>query len=114
MRPGQASPETINLKLSGGFSRRLPEAVKASPFMKRALLLAKGIETVALMPPFAARFGASGGLSVIYVEPETAAFSAGLRAGNMPYQAINGLQISNGTIDLATSGATQFRFNHPS
>lgn len=109
MRPGQESPENINLKLSGGFSWRLPEAMKASPFMKRALLLAKGIETVALMPPFAARFGASGGLLVIYVEPETAAFGAGLRAGDV-IEAINGRQISNGTIDLPSSGATEFKF----
>ena len=45
------------------------------------------------MPQVAARFGASGGLLVIYVQPSTAAFKAGLRSGDL-IEAIDGKLIS--------------------
>jgi S1-C subfamily serine protease len=42
----------------------------------------------------AARFGGNGGLLVVYVQPSTAAFKAGLRSGDL-IEAINGQQISS-------------------
>ncbi|MCM3900516.1 MAG: PDZ domain-containing protein [Pyrinomonadaceae bacterium] len=56
-------------------------------------LIAQGIETIALMPQVAARFGGIGGLLVVFVEPSTAAFKAGLRSGDL-IEAIDGKLIS--------------------
>lgn len=52
-------------------------------------LMAEGIETIALKPKVASRFGSTGGLLVVYVQPATDAFKAGLRAGDV-IEAING------------------------
>ncbi|CAN5844478.1 hypothetical protein BH18ACI4_BH18ACI4_25100 [soil metagenome] len=57
-------------------------------------LIAQGIETIALKPQVAARFGANGGLLVIYVQPSTAGFKAGLRSGDL-IEAIDGKRISS-------------------
>lgn len=59
-----------------------------------ASLMASGIETIALKPLVASRFGAKGGLLVVFVQPMTAAFKAGLRSGDV-IEAIDGKQINS-------------------
>jgi S1-C subfamily serine protease len=107
MRPGQNTAETVNLKLSSAFNPAFSAKVTratTSPWFKDRLLVAEGIETVALRPAAAARLGANGGLLVIHVEPETDAFNAGLRPGDV-IQAINGQEIfTNATSFALTSG----------
>ncbi|MGH9969915.1 MAG: PDZ domain-containing protein [Pyrinomonadaceae bacterium] len=115
-RPGKLAPEAVKLTLSElphplfGLRRPFAEpprpTTRVEPLLKpgafsgslsRSLLssslIAEGIETIALKPRVAARFGASGGLLVVYVQPSTAAFKAGLRSGDL-IEAINGQQIS--------------------
>ena len=95
-RPGRVAPEAVMVKLSESpeplFGLRLPEgrAQLAGPDS----LIAHGIETLALKPGVASRFGANGGLLIVYVRPSSAAFNAGLRAGDV-IEAIDGQQISS-------------------
>jgi len=73
--------------------------------MTTASLLANGMETIALLPKVAARFGSAGGLLVVYVEPATAAFKAGLRVGDV-IESINGRQVTTSQpINLNEPGA---------
>ena len=51
--------------------------------VKRGSLMAQGIETIALRPKVAERFGSTGGLLVVYVQPSTEAFKGGLRSGDV-------------------------------
>jgi S1-C subfamily serine protease len=108
-RPGTLSPEAVEITLTDSpypvFGLKLmegqftkwwtPSALSASALLKSLprSLIAQGIETIALKPQVAARFGASGGLLVIYVQPSTAAFKAGLRSGDL-IEAIDGKLIS--------------------
>jgi S1-C subfamily serine protease len=79
-RPDRVAEEAINVELSGllspGFNFTSGPATTAS-------LMSQGIETVALKPAVAARFGASSGLLIVYVDPSTAAFDAGLLPGDV-------------------------------
>jgi serine protease Do len=109
-RPGKTDPEGVEITLSESpdplFEWRGPETPAATllapdtqplrgTFVKSLprSLIAQGIETIALQPRVAARFGGNGGLLVIYVQPSTAAFKAGLRSGDL-IEAINGKLIS--------------------
>ncbi len=69
-------------------------------------MIDQGIETIALKPPVASQLGTTAGLLVVYVDPETAAFEAGLQAGDV-IQSINGKAVSDfqpaGAGDDATS-----------
>src|SRR6266498_763778 len=112
MRPGQNTAETVNLKLSSAFSPAFPAKVArgtTSPWFKDRLLVAEGIETVALRPAVAVRLGANGGLLVIHVEPETDAFNAGLRSGDV-IQAINGQKISTNAASFALTPGRDLTF----
>lgn len=69
-------------------------------------LMAQGIETIAIKPKVALRFGANGGLLVVYVQPATPAFKAGLLPGDV-IEAIDGQKLlpgSQGTL-LSKPGA---------
>jgi len=70
------------------------------------LLMAKGIETIALKQAVASRLGAKNGLLVIYVQPESAAFVAGLRAGDV-IETINGQQIPDAMNNLDNASDAQ-------
>jgi S1-C subfamily serine protease len=96
VRPDVAAPEVVTVKLSQAFAPSfalknfqgdLQRALVAAPLVNR------GIETIPLRPAAAARFGASGGLLVVYVQPETAVFESGLRPGDV-IEGINGQRIS--------------------
>jgi len=56
-------------------------------------LIDQGIETIALKPLVASQLGTTPGLLVVYVDPVTAAFEAGLEPGDV-IQTINGKPVS--------------------
>ena len=94
MRPGRPVEEELNVKLSQmlepsfTFSLRSP-LVPPNGFS----LLDQGIETIALRPPVATQLGTTAGLLVVYVDPVTAAYDAGLQPGDV-IQSINGKSIA--------------------
>ncbi len=75
-----------------------------------AALMSQGIETIALTPRVASRFGASGGLLVVYVEPTMAAFQAGLRSGDV-IEAIDGRRVSLNLSRLTPAPGGSYSFN---
>ena len=56
-------------------------------------LIDQGIETIALKPPVASQLGTTAGLLVVYVEPSTPAFDAGLQPGDV-IKSINGRAVT--------------------
>jgi serine protease Do len=85
-RPGTDYSEALEIKLSESpdplfglptFEKYIEKAFKPGS------LMAEGIETIALKPRVASRFGSTGGLLVVSVQPSTDAFKAGLRAGDV-------------------------------
>lgn len=133
VRPGNPSPEAIEVQLKESpnpfFVLRNPEALAES--LRRAAspaptapplwtaaassldslssaLMASGLETIALKRTAAARFGAVGGLLVVFVQPSTSASKAGLRPGDL-IEAIDGRQVFSATDPVnfsTTPGAT--------
>ena len=111
-RPGKVAPEGVEITLIEPpdplFEWRMPEgsagnllAPSAANSFPQAFskslsrsLISQGIETILLKPQVAARFGGNGGLLVVYVQPLTAAFKAGLRPGDL-IEAIDGKLISS-------------------
>jgi serine protease Do len=101
-RPNRITQEAVSVKLSRSpanlFTRNLI-AQASSP--KERWLIAQGVETIALRPAVAARLGATSGLLIVFVEPSTPAFDAGLQPGDV-IQTINGRPAlpSNGPMSL--------------
>jgi S1-C subfamily serine protease len=93
-RPDRPFEEPLSVKLSGmldpAFSFNLRNRLAAT---KGFSLIAQGIETIALKPPVASQLGTTAGLLVVYVEPATPAFEAGLQPGDV-IQTINGKPVS--------------------
>ncbi len=97
-RPGKDYSEALEIKLSES-----PDPRFFSPgfekYRERAFqpgsLRAEGIETVALKPRVALRFGSTGGLLVVSVRPSTDAFKAGLRPGDV-IESIDGQPVLSG------------------
>ena len=89
-RPDRLVEEELNVKLSGmlnptfSFKFGNPRA-----WTKGFSLIDHGIETIALRRPVAMQLGTTAGLLVVYVEPFTAAFDAGLQPGDV-IQSIDG------------------------
>lgn len=106
-RPEKLVSEALEIKLSESpdpfFGLR---KVQVKPFKEimPGSLLARGIETIALRPAAAVHFGATGGLLVVYVEPSTAAFKAGLKPGDV-IQEINGQQVVSRPVPATLLGA---------
>jgi serine protease Do len=104
-RPERSTPEAVSVKLSESLDPNLSSTIDGrSP---RALL-DQGIETIALKPAVASRLGATAGLLVIYLQPSTAAFKAGLRPGDV-IEAIDGKQVSSFHRPILLSGPAGVR-----
>ncbi|MEP6718256.1 MAG: PDZ domain-containing protein [bacterium] len=104
-RPGTAASEAFKFKIklaespdpSFGFGFSLFDVQRPAPPSPRFLV--PGIETIAIKAPVAARLGATGGLLIVYVQPASAAFVAGLRAGDV-IESVNG----ESTVTRSASG----------
>jgi len=79
-------------------------------YSRRHSLLGEGIETVALKPQAASRFGAAGGLLVVSVQPTTEAFKSGLRPGDV-IESINGRPVY--VTGATGAGGLYFRNDKP-
>ena len=89
-RPDRPVEEALNVKLSGMLDRSFsfnwrPRFTSPKGFS----LIDQGIETMVLKPLVASQLGTNAGLLVVYVDPVTAAFEAGLEPGDV-IQSING------------------------
>lgn len=93
-RPDRPLEEALNVKLSGtldqSFSFDWHPRIAST---KGVSLIDQGIETIVLKPPVASRLGTTAGLLVVYVDPVTAAFEAGLEPGDV-IQSINGKPVA--------------------
>ena len=106
-RPGKDISEALEIKLSESpdplFGRRTFEKHIEKAF-KPGSLMAEGIETVALKPRVASRFGSTGGLLVVSVQPSTDAFKAGLRPGDV-IESIDGQPVFSGAAAMTPKPA---------
>ncbi len=95
-RPDTRTPEAIDVRLSESLDPTLSLTLikRSNREAVRLPLIDKGIETVALQPAVASRLGATAGLLIIYVQPATPAFKAGLRPGDV-IESIDGKQVSS-------------------
>jgi S1-C subfamily serine protease len=104
MRPDAAGSEAFKIKLAESpnwfFGPNMFD-IKTT-LLPHRLFVMPGIETIGIKPPVAARLGASGGLLVVYAQPNSVAFAAGLRAGDV-IESVNGESIvtrsATGVID---------------
>ena len=94
-RLGKLAAEALELKLSEspdpffGWRKAASRTPKA---VMQASLMAQGIETIRIRQRVAMRYGANDGLLVVYVQPATAAFKAGLLPGDV-IEAIDGQKL---------------------
>jgi S1-C subfamily serine protease len=99
-RPGQEDAEALEIELSESpdpwFGLKSFGEYLRTP-LPPGSLMAQGIETIALKPKVAMRFGSSGGLLVVYVQPSTEASKAGLRTGDV-IESIDGQPITSGSL----------------
>jgi serine protease Do len=97
-RLGKLVPEAFEIKLSESpepfFGLRRPEGVtvRSTP---PGSLMTQGIECIGIKPRVAMRFGATGGVLVVYVQPATPASKAGLLPGDV-IEAIDGQKLVSG------------------
>jgi S1-C subfamily serine protease len=86
--------EALNVKLSGMLDQSFRFNWRTRfPLTQGFSLLDQGIETIALKPLVAQQLGTTAGLLIVYVDPVTAAFEAGLEPGDV-IQTINGKPVS--------------------
>jgi serine protease Do len=89
-RPDRPAEEPLSVKLSGMLDSEVSFRLLNRLASNRGFsLIDQGIETIVLRPPVAEQLGITAGLLVVYVEPSTPAFEAGLRAGDV-IQTIDG------------------------
>lgn len=93
-RPDRPMEEALNVKLSGMLDRSFNFNWRTRfPSTRGFSLIDQGIETIALKPLVASQLGTTAGLLIVYVDPVTAAFEAGLEPGDV-IQTINGKPVT--------------------
>lgn len=103
-RPDQIHEEAVSVELSGWLDPSFRFAFGKDGLPGRPLLT-QGIETIGLEPGVAARLGANSGLLVVFVDPSSSAFNAGLLPGDV-IESINGKPLlSDSLVPLNSSGA---------
>ena len=103
-RPDRLTEEPLNVKLSGRLDPAFSFDLRNRDIMTNGFsLIDQGVETIALKPPVAFQLGTTAGLLVVYVEPQTPAFEAGLQPGDV-IQSIDGKPVS--AFKLATPPAS--------
>ena len=97
VRPTLAQAQDVKVKLSGSlYGSTFNQKRRPVNQQRQSLLLSRGIETIALRLPVAARLGATAGLLVVYVAPSTEAAEAGLQAGDV-IESIDGRSVVHPT-----------------
>jgi S1-C subfamily serine protease len=107
-RPGTAAAEAFKIKLAESpdpfFGPTFFDVRRPLPQLPPTLV--PGIETIGIKAPVAARLGATGRLLIVYVQPGSAAFIAGLRPGDV-IESLNGestiTRSASGLINKSTS-----------
>lgn len=93
-RPNRPVEWALDVKLSGMLDQSFKVNWRSHfPTTQGFWLIDQGIETIALKPLVASQLGTTPGLLVVYVDPVTAAFEAGLEPGDV-IQTINGKPVS--------------------
>jgi serine protease Do len=105
-RPDRPKEEELNVKLSGRLDPAFSFHVRRPASRRGFSLIDQGLETIALRRPVAMQLGTTAGLLVVYVEPFTAAFDAGLQPGDV-IQLIDG---KPATLFKPTTQATSLTF----
>lgn len=108
MRPGTVAFAAFRIKLEESpnwfFGPNLFEM--KTPLLPDRLFVMPGIETIAIKPRVAARLGATGGSLVVYAQPNSVAYAAGLRPGDV-IESVNGESIvtrsANGVVNKSTT-----------
>ena len=103
MRPEAKAEQLVKVALSAPPRRPFP-GTRQTPTPRVRWLVNQGIETVALRPLLASRFGSTAGLLVIFVEPGTPAFAAGLQPGDL-IETIDGRPALNAAFLPSTNSA---------
>lgn len=88
-RPGSKAEELVKVMLSASPNKPMVAAARLAPGPKNRWLVSQGIEAIALRRAVAERFGSSSGLLIVYIEPGSTAFEAGLLPGDV-IESING------------------------
>ena len=126
-RPGQPITEAVEVTMGNGpfgFSgstedravtaqfdvERIVRSFSGAANSLAGMLMSEGIETIALKPAVAMRFGAGSGLLVVYVNPQTLAYKSGLRAGDV-IEAINGRTVLSDAIRPFIAPGSDYALN---
>jgi S1-C subfamily serine protease len=101
VRPETIAPESITVNLTTppdrAFRLKMFEPVTDPSSLLNSSLMVHGIEALQLRAPAVTRATTSGDLLVIFVQPDSAAFTSGLRPGDV-IEAINGKAVTTASL----------------